>query len=203
MNTASLVPYCRSGKGYKLEQKSYDTLASYVNFILPPVYPDPPNTSQHVLRTFQPTLPQTPSTLSHSLVTSNSSRQPQLAGTFQHIDRTPPRPDHPRFRTSSTPFHSPVNFDASQHPQLDSTPQHHRRTSVLPYDPRLRAPPPDPTSSVLADLIIYLLILGSLWAVTYRRRQLLLLGRWALREMRRKWSDGSGISVLAKPLQFF
>lgn len=75
---------------------------------------------------------------------------------------------------------------------------------MLPYTHSSSTPSPskpEPGFNILVAFIISLLFLGSLGAVSYKGYQVFLRGRWALREMKGKWSDAQEILVKARPLE--
>lgn len=184
LNIESLKPYCRSGKEYKLRQESFTELLVYINFVQPAAQPHAPVTPQPLLPTISTTIPYW-----------HSPPQPALQ-TTQH---TPPQIPLVLSRgpvAPVTPFYS----------QSNRTSQYDRRTALLLNDPLpSRTPPPTPPkpgSPSLAEKIILLLLLGSLGASIYGPHRLLLLGKWALKESKRRLSNLSGIPHLARFVHF-
>lgn len=128
------------------------------------------------------------------------------------IQRTPPQ-------IPPTPYYSPVTSQAPAPPPsspipivinvrqdspLYSVPRRDRRTPLLPYThpPSTPSPSkPEPALDILVAFIFSLLFLGFLGAVSYEGYRLFLRGRWALREMKGKWSKAHEVWMKARPLE--
>jgi len=195
---ASLEPYDSSTKEYKLQQEPYHTLAIYINFTPPTANPCPRRDLSSRFSVYSP-----PLNLPLHTGPRSSSRT---------IQRTPPQ-------ITPTPYHNPVTSRAPVPPPsylipivtnsrqdspLYSVPRRDRRTPLLPYTHSSSTPSlskPEPGSNILVAFIFSLLFLGFLGAVSYEGYQLFLHGRWALREMKGKWSDAQEILVRARPLE--
>ena len=184
LKKASLTPYCRSGEEYKLKQESFAKLLVYIKFVQPAAQPHAPVTTQPLLPTIPTTIPY-----------RHSPSQPAL----QTTQRTPQR-------LPLVPSRRPVAPVTSLYSQLDRTSLYDRRTALLLNDsPLSRTPPPTPPNPdplSLGDKVILLLFLGSLGATFYGPHRLLLFGKWALKECKRRLSNLSGIPLVANLVHF-
>lgn len=206
INVASLDPYCRSGKGYKLKEISNKTLNAYIEFPPPTTHPSPH--SDQFDRSFVH-----PSTSSFDALTALHS---SLWTSQRTLSQIPSRTFAPATSHSvstglseapvSPPLHrTRVVSNRWQDPHTYNDPQRTKQASLLPDTQPSSTPSPsipDPDSSAVAAFIVPLLFLGSVGAVTYARYRLLNIGKWALKEIKGKWSDPRVTLVRKKVLQF-
>ena len=206
ISAASLDPYCRSGKEYKLKETSYDRLKAYIKFTPPTTHPS--HHSDQFDRSFVH-----PSTSSLDILTAPHSSSWTTQRTLSQIQSTP----HTRATSrslSTGPLQPPVSPplyqtrvvpSTWQDPQMYNGPQRTRQALLLPYTQPSSTPSPstpEPDFSAVAAFIVPLLFLGSVGTVTYGRYRLLNIGKWTLKEMKGKWSDPRVTLVREKGLQF-
>lgn len=204
---ASLIPYSRSSREYKLKQQSYQTLVTYIKLTPPRTHLCPhgdlpsqsavyspslsvdlPPASHSSLPTIQRTPPQIPSTLSYSPAISRSASYDASQA--------------PVFPSS---YRIPVVPYTNQDPHMYDAPRRNKRLPLLPYthSPSRPSPStPEPDSSVLTAFIGSLFFLGFLGAVSYGGYRLLHLVQWTLGKMKGKWGAACEILVGARALQF-
>ncbi|KAG8531632.1 uncharacterized protein KY384_003263 [Bacidia gigantensis] len=199
INVASLIPYNRTGKKYKLQQKSYHTLATYINFTPPTANPRPRRDLSNQFSVYSP-----PSSLPIHAGPRPSSRT---------IQRTPPQIPPTRYYspvTSQAPapppsYLIPIVTNTRQDSPLYSVPRRDRRTPLPPYTHPSSTPSPskpEPGFDILVAFIFSLVFLGFLGAVSYEGYRVFLRGRWALREIKGKWSEAHEVLMRARPLEY-
>ena len=206
ISVASLDPYCRSGKEYKLKRTSYNTLNAYIKSTPPTTHPSPH--SDQFGRSF--VHPSTPSlnvlTAPHSSLWTSQRTLSQIPSrtytpAISHSVATGPS----QVLVSPPSYRTRVVSNTWQDAHIYSNPQRTKQASLLPDTQPSSTPPPstpEPDSYVVAAFIVPLLFLSSVGAVVYGRYRLLNLGKWALKETKGKWSDPRVMLMREKGLQF-
>ena len=175
IDMASLKPYDSSKTESKLQQESYQTLVTYIDFTQATVNPRPRRDLSNLSSVGAQ--PQMPPAHCYSPVTSQASIAPP-----------------------SSPF--PTVTNRRQGSSLYSGPRRDRRT--LPYSHPSSTPPPSKPESafdILVAFIFSLLFLGFLSAVSYKGYRFFLRGRCALKKMKWKWNEVQEVLVRARPLE--